>query len=217
METRGVGSMKFSKTGAELRVRDRYYDYHDWNIMQVAQKILRNAVEACIVCGSPAIRRRKQGGCKDGDGADGGRRGGPRAISRLIAQVLQVHPISHSRNTMEMVQEQKSVPILSLFVPVSFRRHEGPMQGKCMGVKEREKKEERKEGRKMNRRNCEKSIIEAASQSYLYCRETVLSGHDLTGHNTASRLLKRAKNLISILASSEVISLRRNENRYFIR
>lgn len=150
METRGVGSMKFSKTGAELRVRDRYYDYHDWNIMQVAQKILRNAVEACIVCGSPAIRRRKQGGCKDGDGADGGRRGGPRAISRLIAQVLQVHPISHSRNTMEMVQEQKSVPILSLFVPVSFRRHEGPMQGKCMGVKkkEREKKEERKEGRK---------------------------------------------------------------------
>lgn len=36
METRGVGSMKFSKTGAELRVRDRYYDYHDWNIMQVA-------------------------------------------------------------------------------------------------------------------------------------------------------------------------------------
>lgn len=30
----GAGSMKFSKSGAGLQ--DRYYDYHDWNIMQVA-------------------------------------------------------------------------------------------------------------------------------------------------------------------------------------
>ena len=52
---------------------------------------------------------------------------------------------------MEMVQEQKSVPILSLFVPVSFRRHEGPMQGKCMGVKKKRKgKKGRKKGRKKN-------------------------------------------------------------------
>lgn len=30
----GAGSMKFFKSGAGLQ--DRYYDYHDWNIMQVA-------------------------------------------------------------------------------------------------------------------------------------------------------------------------------------
>lgn len=80
----------------------------------------------------------------------------PRAISRLIAQVLQVHPISYSRNTMEMDGNRNRC----LFVPSSFRRHEGPMQAKYS--KKGGKKKGRKKERKMNRRNCGKSIIEVA-------------------------------------------------------
>lgn len=101
--------------------------------------------------------------CKDGDGADRGRRGGtegerPRAISRLIAQVLQVHPISHSRNTMEMDRSRNRCrfsPSLSLFRFVATR-------DRCK-ESVREQKREKKKERKMNRRNCEKSIIEVAS------------------------------------------------------
>lgn len=159
--TRSSGSMKFSKTGAGLRILDRYYDYHDWNIMQVAQRILRNAVEACTVCGSPAIRWRKQGVVRmetwmeEGAVAQGER---PRAISRLIAQVLQVHPISYSRNTMEMDRNRNRCR--SSLSPLRFVA----TRDRCKQsvAKKGEKKKGRKKERKMNRRNCGKSIIEVA-------------------------------------------------------
>lgn len=140
----------------------------------------------------------KTRGCKDGD-LDGGRSGGTgwTATCNLTADCASFTSSSdivqsqyHGNG-----QEQKSVPIL--FVPSSFRRHEGPMQAKCSkkgGKKERKKEREKNESKKL------REIDNRGSESYhrvVFIAERTLSVIWLD--TTVSRSLKRAKNLISIL------------------
>lgn len=52
------------------------------------------------------------------------------------------------------------MPILPLFVSVSFRRHEGPMQGKCTGAKKGKKERKKNESEKLREIDNRSSVIE---------------------------------------------------------
>lgn len=82
---------------------------------------------------------------------------------------------------------------------------------KVYGSKKGKKERKKNESEKLREIDNRSSVIELSLLQRQYRVDTIWLD------TTASRLLKRAKNLISILASSEVISLKRNENRYFIR